>query len=329
MSGEFNSSALTERGHITYISEKTGLMKEREIEYAIVNGRAIFEGDIIINTQEGITAAKKMGANRLKKGEVARDMPELVRPGIVLRGVVIVGTGVRWPNALIPYTIDPGLPNEVRVTDAIAHWQENTPIRFKVRASEADYVTFFSDPDGCASNVGRQGGRQGIWLANGCSTGNAIHEIGHTVGLWHEQSREDRNSFVTIHYENIEDGRAHNFDQQIADGDDVGGYDYGSIMHYPRTAFSKNGLDTITPPPGVSVGQRESLSFADIMAVAYMYGRGDWYVGNVNTHELHMPSCYWASLMFPSHRRYFWTVEEAKASGYNGCWYCNRYWDTG
>lgn len=270
-----------------------------------------------------------MGANRLKKGEIERDMPEVVSPGIVLRGVVIVGTGVRWPNASIPYTIDPGLSNKARITDAIAHWEGNTPVRFKVRTDEPDYVTFLPDPNGCASNVGRQGGQQHIWLANGCSTGNAIHEIGHTVGLWHEQSREDRNSFVAIHYENIIDGYGHNFDQQIADGDDVGGYDYGSIMHYPRTAFSKNGLDTITPPAGISIGQREALSFGDIMAITYMYGYGEWYVGNINTHELHMPSCYWASLMSPSHRRYFWTVEEAKASGYNGCWYCNRYWDTG
>jgi astacin len=329
MTGEFNSSIQTERGHVIYISEKTGLMKEREIEYAIVNGRAIFEGDIIINTQEGITAAREMGANRLRTGEVARDMPDAVRPGTVLRGVVIVGAGMRWPNALIPYTIDPGLPNQARITDAITHWEANTPVHFHVRTSEADYITFFPDPKGCASWVGRQGGQQGIWLASGCSTGNAIHEIGHTVGLWHEQSREDRNSFVTIHYENIEAGYEHNFDQHIADGDDVGGYDYGSIMHYPNWAFSKNGLDTITPPAGVSIGQREALSFGDIMAVAYMYGFGDYYVGNVNTHELHMPSCYWASLMAPHHKRSFWTVEEAKASGYNGCWYCNRYWDTG
>ena len=27
----------------------------------------------------------------------------------------------------------------------------------------------------------------------------------------------------------------HNFDQHIADGDDLNAYDYGSIMHYPRT----------------------------------------------------------------------------------------------
>ena len=49
MKSEYNSSKQTGRGHIAYISEKTGLMKLREIEYAIVRGRAVFEGDTIIS----------------------------------------------------------------------------------------------------------------------------------------------------------------------------------------------------------------------------------------------------------------------------------------
>jgi predicted transcriptional regulator len=121
-----------------------------------------------------------------------------------------------------------------------------------------------------------QSGSQDVSLGDGCTTGNAIHEIGHTVGLWHEQSREDRDSYVQIHWENIEAGKEHNFDQHISDGDDVGAYDYGSIMHYPRDAFSSNGQDTITPtnPSTASIGQRTALSAGDIAAVASMYGSG-------------------------------------------------------
>ena len=89
-----------------------------------------------------------------------------------------------------------------------------------------------------------------------------MHEIGHAVGLWHEQSREDRDRFVRVVWANIQAGREHNFNQHITDGDDIGGYDYGSIMHYPRTAFTRNGQDTIVPVGGQAIGQRNGLSAA-------------------------------------------------------------------
>lgn len=76
--------------------------------------------------------------------------------------------------------------------------------------------------------------------------------------------------FVSINWANITPGFEHNFDQHITDGDDIGAYDFGSIMHYPLTAFSVNGSNTITPiatvPPGVTVGQRNGLSAGDIAA---------------------------------------------------------------
>ena len=67
-------------------------------------------------------------------------------------------------------------------------------------------ITFFFLS--CCSYVGRKGnGRQGISIGKNCDKfGIVVHEIGHTVGFWHEHTRPDRANFVNIFRENIKKG---------------------------------------------------------------------------------------------------------------------------
>ncbi len=253
ISGEHLASSKVKSG---YISGSTFGLKQ--VQYAAVDGQAIFEGDIVLGSVAEMEAIKKQV-----------DHPQ---PGLAA-SVIISGNQFRWPDGVIFFRIDPSLPNQQRVTDAIRHWEENTNVRFRQRTTQPNFVTF-TPGGGCSSQVGMRGGEQFVTLGAGCSVGNAIHEIGHTAGLWHEQSREDRDNFVTINFPNIQAGMAHNFNQQITDGDDIGPYDYDSIMHYPRNAFAINpSIDTITPKPNpsVAIGQRARLSAGDLRAINSIY----------------------------------------------------------
>ena len=233
----------------------------KPVQYSLVKGLAIFEGDIILGPVDMVERSIEAVRAELR-GEPG---PEAV--------VITPGSMFGWPRCTIPYEINPDLPNQARVIDAVAHWEENTDFSFVLRTANnadefPDYVEFIRDDDVCASPVGRRGGRQAVMLTDACTTSNCIHEIGHAAGLWHEQSRYDRDAFVTINWENIEPGKESNFSQHVSDGDDVGTYDYDSIMHYPRKAFSKNGLDTIVPiDPSAVIGESNGLSEGDIHAI--------------------------------------------------------------
>lgn len=243
---------------------RTGWIRNRagrpmRVTYEVRGTDAVWEGDIVIG----------------RVGEIPASEQEL-RMTERSRGVVIDGSGYRWTNGVVPYEVDPGLPNQDRVTNAVKHVNETTNgvfLRPRV-AGDGDYIRFVED-DGCSSPVGKQGGENTIKLATGCGTGSTAHEILHSLGVYHEHTRCDRDGFVTINLSNVESGKEHNFTKKCDDASDIGTYDRGSIMHYGPYAFAvDNAIRTITAIDGVytGMGQRDALSASDIATVNELYG---------------------------------------------------------
>ena len=193
----------------------------------------------------------------------------------------------RWVGGVIPYTIDADLPRPDRILEAIRKWGEVTPIRLVPRAAQPNYVHFIRENNEglCFSSIGMIGGEQKIRVDDKCETGTLAHEIGHAVGLWHEQSRRDRDHFVRVLYQNISHGSLRDFDRHVNDEPDFSPYDYASIMHYGEYADSaeRRGPSIETIPPGIPIGQRTGLSPGDIDAVSHMYGMPPKYI-TIATH---------------------------------------------
>jgi len=184
-----------------------------------------------------------------------------------------------WPNARVPYTFARGFSYKSVVGQAIAEYNAKTCIRFVPRrSSDRSYVEFMHG-GGCYSMIGRVGGKQQISLGNGCGTkGVAIHEMMHALGFFHEQSRRDRDSYITINWSNIPGRVRYNFEKyRHGQAQTLGQpYDKKSVMHYGNYAFSTNGRKTIVSKsnPNELLGQRRGLSDIDIRQLKTMYKCG-------------------------------------------------------
>ncbi|KAM4013573.1 embryonic protein UVS.2-like [Anomaloglossus baeobatrachus] len=186
-----------------------------------------------------------------------------------------------WPKSAdgtvsVPYTLASDYNDGHRIIfkTAMEEYESLTCVRFTPRAAEANYLNITSG-SGCAANVGRTGGAQSVAVdIAGCMYKGIIqHELIHALGFVHEHMRSDRDSYVTIMLQYISPGDLPNFNKLNTNNLGVE-YDYASVMHYERDAFSNTtGQNTIIPipNPSVSIGQRDGVSVLDISKINRLY----------------------------------------------------------
>ncbi|PNF32679.1 hypothetical protein B7P43_G13113 [Cryptotermes secundus] len=196
----------------------------------------------------------------------------------------LIGSSTLWPNGIVPYVIDDVFTDKQKahILHAIDEYHSKTPIRLREYNPEndTDYVKITGENSGCWSYVGHQGKEQQLNLQPnepgvGCfRLGTIEHELLHALGFFHQQSATERDDYVTIHWENIQEGTENNFNKYNASTITSFGveYDYNSVMHYGAYAFSKNGEITIeSKDKDAEIGQREGFSEKDLEKLKLMY----------------------------------------------------------
>jgi len=191
----------------------------------------------------------------------------------------------KWPGGVMRYTVSSVYSSTQRrqiqegINDLVSRTRVNgrNCIQILPRSGQSAYVSV-ERGSGCSSFVGMTGRNQRLSLANGCFRhGTIMHEFLHAFGFHHEQTRPDRDSWVSIDFGNIRAGTEGNFRKystsQVTTYNTP--YDYGSVMHYGAYAFA---VDRNRPTiralrsGGNAMGQRTQLSRQDIERVQIHYG---------------------------------------------------------
>ena len=195
--------------------------------------------------------------------------------------------GNLWTGGNVYYVFDAAVTASHRNawTDAAATWNTGNHVRFFEGTGNGNYI-YVQNSDVNNSAIGMAGQQQIMNIVSWNSEYTIAHEIGHALGLIHEHQRSDRNSYVTINSANVQSAFAGNFPTLTATI--YGAYDFDSVMHYDKCAFSidcppgggycgcTNYTITVLPPNTGqwqdSIGQRSHLSLLDQSAIAQRYG---------------------------------------------------------
>jgi hypothetical protein len=292
-----------------------------EIRYQVRNGRAIYQGDIDLGPAERMARTRE----ELKAG---RD------GGGARRGIIRSASSARWPNGVVPYVIESNVGN-LNISAAIAHIETANPgVNLVPRTTQSDYVIFrrTTDPDICGqSAIGRAGGGQVLWINEGADRRCIVHELGHALGMWHEQSRCDRDTYVFVDTANIINQYEYAFDKHCTDGTHVGGYDERSIMHYHKRAFGivVNGvpLQTIFSLRGYDalLGTGLSLSTGDIYTLDWMYPPPLSITYLDQSGVTYHPIVQWNAVRTAVYYELYMVEEEYYRSAYGPSWTDTRY----
>lgn len=281
--GEVGRTAVAATGDAVWQSQHpTGrefqirVADEGEPVTAVLKGDVAFVGDVAVGQRRGDQVVSHGGVVML---QLAAD--DEVRP--LGTGIIDVA-GLKWTSATVPYVFDAGSTSGARAAfeAAARDYAANTPVRFVPRTNQRNYVRLIND-SGCYSYVGMtslssRAEGQPLSLGSGCENVNvARHEMGHAVGLQHEQVRIDRDQYIKVNYDLLEGSTSQYDIDHSANNRPIGTYDFESMMHYRNYRVGNRWIfESKTGFPNEHIGNDRVNGFTagDKAAIAAIYGGG-------------------------------------------------------
>jgi hypothetical protein len=240
---------------------RTTILQGKRITYEVRDGLAIYQSDMVLGKAADVAAG-------VVAGKPTANSQSIERPNAITIAPNFFSTSGLWPVvngvARVPYTItNVNAANTSNINAAIA--ESNTQLAGVLQwqpatTSDVNLVNFDFDPTNlsgaCEANVGMTGKTQTIGGSINCTTTTIMHEMGHAVGLYHEQSRADRDTYVNYMEQNIDKPNHGNFDIIGSSSVSSGFYNYASIMEYGPFSFNKDGVSPTleTIPAGIVLG---------------------------------------------------------------------------
>ncbi|XP_027143027.1 meprin A subunit beta-like [Larimichthys crocea] len=211
--------------------------------------------------------------------EINKDLghDDILEPPNIQRSAINTESRL-WSDG-VPYVLDKSLEMNAKgiILRAFEQFGLKSCIAFRPRDSETYYISV-QKSGGCFSYVGKViPNGQPLSIGRFCDEISTVeHEFLHALGFYHEQSRYDRDNFLTIAFENIIEGVKNNFRKVSSEFSTTNGvpYDYWSVMHYGKNAFSNgNGSTIITKDPKFQdvIGQRKEMSPSDVLELNRLY----------------------------------------------------------
>ena len=180
-----------------------------------------------------------------------------------------------WRDGVVVYEWDISIRDGAKVVlmEAMQRICEQTSLCFRGVGEDEDVRTVLlssSDSRRCFAST------RVVNLGLQCeSVGIAMHELLHIFGMIHEHQRPGRDDYIEIDWSNIPNNTLFNF--EIIKSARGNAYDYASIMHYGPFSFAQDSnrptIRTKDPSFQSMIGQRESLSNGDILALEELFAK--------------------------------------------------------